>query len=231
MSRVVLQTAAPAPVVPAVPDRLAALLQARAAPKLTPASSDSEMMAALQADAPLLGRVQAATEAAYRAARAIRSGPAHAVDRAWQEARTASLAAIAGAGGRDVIGTNTVADWTARVAMLRTALTAGEHFRDLVARYDTIADADRDRLLAQDNLDAASRAALATMATVMQAGAAAFDPQPFLTSLAQRGVHLAPSSGGAILASPGRALTAQDRQTLRVHKAAIVSALDNVEVF
>ncbi len=187
---------------------------------LTLQSTDGELLAALQADNALLDRVQAAAQVAYLAARVIRSGPIQSVDLTWRDAQTASLTAIANAGGRGVIGTRCAADWTARVAMLRVAMTVGDNFRDLVTRYDTISEDERARLHAHDTLQGTARAAPSS-----------FNAHPFLASLAQRGIHLSISTAGAILASPGRALTAHDRETLRMHKVATVAALDDAEVF
>ena len=223
MTQVAMQAAKTVPVLPIHPHNAGA--------NLTLKSTDAEMLAAVQADNALLNRMQASAQEAYLAARAIRQGPLQSVDRTWQDARAASLTAIAKAGGRDAIGTRTVADWTARVAMVRTAMEVGDHFRDLVTRYDTISEDERARLYAQDNLQAAALRARTGAASMVQTTAAPFDPQPLLAGLAQRGIHLSASAGGTLLAAPGRALTAQDREALKTHKAAIVAALGDVEVF
>jgi hypothetical protein len=198
---------------------------------LTLQSTDGELLAALQADNALLDRVQAAAQVAYLAARVIRSGPIQSVDLTWRDAQTASLTAIANAGGRGVIGTRCAADWTARVAMLRVAMTVGDNFRDLVTRYDTISEDERARLHAHDTLQGTARAAQVGHVGLVQMAPSSFNAHPFLASLAQRGIHLSISTAGAILASPGRALTAHDRETLRMHKVATVAALDDAEVF
>ncbi|MGI4941661.1 MAG: hypothetical protein ACRYHQ_14055 [Janthinobacterium lividum] len=186
------------------------------------------MTLALQADEALLSRVQAAAQTAYMAARALRNAPFNGIDRTWREAQTTSLLAIEKAGGRDVIGTRKQADWTARVAMLRLAMEAGDHFRALVTRYDTISEEDRARAASQDAMEAASLRSQLGAVTIVSPP---FNVQPLLAGLAQRGIHLSASAGGAALASPSRFLTAQDREALRTHKVAIVAALDDVEVF
>ncbi len=221
MTQVAMQPAKAVPALPPHPHHAGA--------NLTPKSTDTELLAAMQADEALLSRVQAAAQTAYLAARGLRSAPVRSIEQAWRDAQATSLAAITKAGGRDVIGTRKAADWTARVAMLRIAMETGDHFRDLVTRYDTISEVDRARAASLDAMHADTVRAQMGAATV--APPPPFEPQPFLANLAQRGIGLSASAGGALLVAPGRGLTAHDRETLRAQKVAIVAALNDVEAF
>ncbi len=211
------------------PDPVPFVRPKQLAANLKPDSSDDEVMAAMRADPDVLRRVQAAATAAYEAARMIPSGPIQSVNRYWHDAQQRSLAAITTAGGREVIGTCTAADWTARTAMLRIALAAGEHFRDLVSRYSGLAFTEVMRLRAEDDREADRLSASVVPPSVLAAAPPQYDPLPLLRDLAHRGIHLWASEGGTILARPARALTAQDRDAIRTHKAAILAGLGDEE--
>ena len=109
-------------------------------------------------------------------------------------------------------------------------MQTGDHFRDLVSRWPTMLQDERDAMARKAWSEGTGRAAQAMPIGVAMAPPA-FDAQPLLADLARRGVHLRVSNGGTILACPGRALTPKDRETIGMHKAVFLDALgDEVAV-
>lgn len=81
-----------------------------------------------------------------------------------------------------------------------------------------------------ENLAAQTAAAQVAGAQVRALGMT-FNPNAFLASLHGRGVIATLDESGKIVISPADALNATDRQQLRNHRAAIVDALSNTEIF
>ncbi len=78
--------------------------------------------------------------------------------------------------------------------------------------------------------DAQSRAFVSAQPAAASTPAATIDPLSIVSALAARGITLH-ASGGEIQASPAGLLRVADRETLKNHRAAILSALESKENF
>ncbi len=116
------------------------------------------------------------------------------------------------------------------VEELRVSLEAMAFVVSFVTRWDNATHEERRSLWFSDQgfgYQLPSAATVFQDANAMPA-APAFNPSALISELSRKGIQLG-VKGGNITAIPAATLTAQDRELLRLHKAAIVEALSNAE--